>query len=72
MKKWQPSGLPLLAFVVVQFVLSSGARAQWAPMNPVTSIEQQADGVRLRAQGRLGDQQRTLYGSINLSNRALH
>ena len=45
MKKWQPSGLPLLAFVVVAFMLSSGARAQWAPMNPVTSVKQQADGV---------------------------
>jgi alpha-D-xyloside xylohydrolase len=40
-------GVRVLIVMILMIVLPRGAHAQWAPMNPVTSVQQGADGVVL-------------------------
>ena len=38
-------GTRVVVFMILVIMISPGVQAQWAPMNPVTSVQQQADGA---------------------------
>jgi len=45
MNIWQSCRILQIVLIILSAALPRGAQAQWAPMNPVASVQQQADGI---------------------------